>query len=336
MKTWRDYDKKYPNLIIEIINYFSTDDGVPIAKKSVRDFCLKTGIKKGNGILYRYDPLVVNKICEKLCEKDKMSKVHNDIGVGDLCNYVTFVDKKTRQSLFYEFHLNALVYGFSYIYEKCKELVVPLVWKKKDGSYSVGTGFKVFGGIATAKHCVEDPENLSIKGYSVEELQNSKIYISENDNLDIAFIDVQRKEPMFIGLNDGEIMQEVLTMGYPKIPAFTDFLTAEKATISSKAESRITPTKGTIAAFGENYLSRAELMLITAKIRGGNSGGPVINGDGSIVGIACQIPLYDDNIGDYDDLGYGIVVPIKYLVDIIDVKSRTYDVSDDFYMEYIW
>ena len=63
-------------------------------------------------------------------------------------------------------------------------------------------------------------------------------------------------------------ISDVLVMGYPKIPTFTNFLTAEKATISSKAEARLTPTKGAIAAFGENYLSKAELMLITAKLEG--------------------------------------------------------------------
>ncbi|MBR2674794.1 MAG: hypothetical protein IKE52_04995 [Mogibacterium sp.] len=53
-------------------------------------------------------------------------------------------------------------------------------------------------------------------------------------------------------------------MGYPRIPAFTDFLTAEKASISSKAESRITPTKGSIEAYGHEYLASLEAMLITA------------------------------------------------------------------------
>lgn len=33
-------------------------------------------------------------------------------------------------------------------------------------------------------------------------------------------------------------------------------------------------------------------MLITAKIRGGNSRNPIISENGSIVGIASQIPFY--------------------------------------------
>lgn len=103
----------------------------------------------------------------------------------------------------------------------------------------------------------------------------------------MVFIDVGRNDAPRVWVDDGKVMQDVLVLGYPKIPGFTDFLTAEKATISSKAEARLTPTKGAIAAYGTNYLSRAELMLIIAKIRCGNSGGPVINENGCIVAVAC-------------------------------------------------
>ena len=50
---------------------------------------------------------------------------------------------------------------------------------------------------------------------------------------------------------------------------------------------------------------------------GGNSGGPVINDKGCIVGVACQTPYYGEDIGNYDDLGYGIVILIKYVDEII-------------------
>ncbi len=74
-------------------------------------------------------------------------------------------------------------------------------------------------------------------------------------------------------------------------------------------------------------------MLITAKICGGNSGGPIVNEEGSVVGVSCQIPNYEGDIGDYDDLGYGIVIPIKYLFEILSEK-KTMNVPHDFYREY--
>lgn len=138
---------------------------------------------------------------------------------------------------------------------------------------NMGTGFKFLDGIITAKHCITDARNLMIKGYNADELSGKNIYIAENDDTDIAFIETRTEANPQIYADEGEVLQEVLVMGYPRIPSFTDFLTAELATISSKAEARITPSKGKIAAFGNQYLNKIEAMLITAKICGGNSGG---------------------------------------------------------------
>ena len=73
----------------------------------------------------------------------------------------------------------------------------------------------------------------------------------------------------------------------------------------------MTPTMGAIAAEGEIYFPKGlpTLYLITAKIRGGNSGGPVINKEGMVVAVATGISagegLSDDNIG------YGMAYPIQ-------------------------
>ena len=199
----------------------------------------------------------------------------------------------------------------------------------------MGTGFKFLDGIITAKHCVEDAENLQIKGYSANELNRKGIFISDNPGVDIAFIQTGQLADPILYTDNGEVLQEVLVMGYPRIPAFTDFLTAEKATISSKAEARITPTKGAIAAYGNEYLAKIEAMLITARIKGGNSGGPVINENGCLVGVACQVPDYENNDNDYyDDLGYGIAVPIKYALEIISDRKNTLEVADNFFRDY--
>ena len=158
--------------------------------------------------------------------------------------------------------------------------------------------------------------------------------MSDNEGVDLAFIHTGRVEEPLIYADEGEVMQEVLVMGYPRIPAFTNFLTAEKALISSKATSRITPTAGAIAAYGYEYLAKIEAILITARIRGGNSGGPVINQNGCLVGVACQIPALDPQYGDYDDLGYGVAVPVKYLKDIVVRKPKSLIVPDGFFQDF--
>lgn len=212
---------------------------------------------------------------------------------------------------------------------------MPLLWEKPNRDYAAGTGFKYRGGIVTARHCIEDVSNLQIKGYKASELAQAKIYVSDNQELDIAYIFTGRLEQPILFFDDGEVMQEVLVMGYPKIPAFTQFLTVEKATISSKASARITPTRGTIAAFGTEYSASIDAMLITARIRGGNSGGPVINSNGCLVGVACQVPNYEGEVGDYDDLGYGIAVPVKYVNELIDTKPICKQVPKDYFRDFV-
>ena len=330
-----DYDKKYPDLIMDILDYFdisNTADG-NINDKSVIKFCEK--YIEGNQL--RYQPSIINRICKRLCDCGKLERISSIGGNGWKDNYLFITkNRKLLDSIRpnIKHYYNSIVYGFEYIYNMYKDIVIPLVCENKNGDYAVGTGFKFFDGIVTAKHCINDAANLQIKGYKAAELQDKPVYISDNDGVDIAFIETGKEEAiLFTG--EGEIMQDVLVMGYPKIPAFTNFLTAEKATISSKATSRITQTAGSIAAYGYEYLTNMNAMLITARIRGGNSGGPVINQYGCLVGIACHIPDTNPDNGDYDDLGYGVAVPVHYLTEIMSKKAKQLPIPDDLYRDYV-
>lgn len=332
-----DYDKKYPDLVNQILEYFDIHNITPkeIKDKSVWDFCSR--FKDENGSL-PIQPTIVNRICKRLCECSQLECIRSSGGIGLYDNYLFiltnpeyFSENKERLKYYY----NSMVYGFDYIYEMYKNIVVPLVWEKPNGDYSAGTGFKYVNGIATAKHCLTDASNLQIKGYKAEELEGKPVYISEAEGVDLAFIETGRREEPIIFADNGEVMQEVLVMGYPKIPAFTDFLTAEKATISSKASSRLTPTSGHIAAYGYEYLAKIDAMLITARITGGNSGGPVINQNGCLVGVACQLPDNNPENGDYDDLGYGVAVPVKYLAEILGTKRKTLNLPTGFFRDWL-
>ena len=331
------YGTKHPDIIIKILEYFNITNPCEnqIKEKSVLHFCEQFKDSEGH---YIYQPKIVSRICKRLCECGQMEclKSAGLLGMND--NYMCLLQDvgvfkaKSGRMMYY---FNSMVYGFEYIYNMYKGIVVPLVCEIGNGDYAAGTGFKYLDGIVTAKHCVKDVANLQIKGYKAEELEGKPVYISDIDGVDLAFIETGRVEEPLIYADDGEVMQEVLVMGYPQIPAFTNFLTAEKALISSKASSRLTPTKGAISAFGFQFLTKFDAMLITARIRGGNSGGPVINQNGCLVGIACQILDSDPQNGNYDDLGYGVAVPVSYLRDIVERKPAQLSIPSNFYRDFI-
>ncbi|HHU56382.1 MAG TPA: hypothetical protein GXZ48_06825 [Acholeplasmataceae bacterium] len=57
-------------------------------------------------------------------------------------------------------------------------------------------------------------------------------------------------------------------------------------------------------------------MLLTCPIRGGNSGGPIINEYGEVVSVFTDIPFAEGDSFQYDNFGYGCATPIEYINDI--------------------
>lgn len=254
---------------------------------------------------------------------------HSRSGIDGIMNrYMGFrrqptSDKPAPKDLLCTFY-NCVVYGYKYIYDLRKQSVLPIVHESK-GRQQLGTCFKALGGIVTAKHCIENAEKICILGVDIEKLKQAKIFAP--GGLDLAFINIQDESDNFL-LSEGEVLDDVLVMGYPKIGGFDNFVTGEQATISSKAELRLTPTKGSVAAVEGSYVDKCELMLITARIHGGNSGGPVVNNRGQVIGITLQQPNSDGDY--YENLGYGVALPAKYLSSI---KQNPYNGALNFVNE---
>lgn len=97
--------------------------------------------------------------------------------------------------------------------------------------------FRLLNGIVTAKHCLIDGNAIAIRGYKGDFLNKCKIYISKNENIDLAYIDTE--ESLLINSETPHVLEDILVMGYPKVPFFLAFCTGEKATISAKNDSYI-------------------------------------------------------------------------------------------------
>jgi serine protease Do len=78
-------------------------------------------------------------------------------------------------------------------------------------------------------------------------------------------------------------------------------------------------------ARGESYLQSEEFLLINAKVKGGNSGGPLINKKGYAVGILVNAPLNSGDASQMDQLGYGIAVPGESFTPLLGPPSLLID-----------
>lgn len=294
-------DNSIKSRYVDILNKHGVNTALHY--KSVMDFVLSVEKKYVRDAQTLIQPNDVYHICEILNQYGYLSKqnfafFNNMDGMNSF--YIGFdrgISKFDKNIL--SIRLNSLVYGFQYIYKICKSKVLPIVVKKieKDKEH-IGTCFKSIYGIVTAKHCIDGYDFISIDGY---DLKNAGIIL--HNDVDLALI-IPTNYNFLEGLLLGKynVLDDVIALGYPSISGFTQFLNG---------------TVGSITAIEKSYLSHGNLMLLTCPIKGGNSGGPIINELGEVVGVITDLPYSEGNQSMYDNFGYGCATPIEYIDDLI-------------------
>jgi serine protease Do len=158
-------------------------------------------------------------------------------------------------------------------------------------SASIGSGFIVdkTGYILTNNHVVDDASRITVRLQSGEEFPAKVIGTDEETDLAVLKIDAGRDLPFIkIGNSDSaEVGDWVLAIGSPF--GLEQTVTAG---IISKTR-RETP-----------YASAFQKFIQTdAAINRGNSGGPLVNMDGEVIGINSQIAT---STGDYNGIGFAL------------------------------
>ncbi len=158
-------------------------------------------------------------------------------------------------------------------------------------SYAVGSGFIVdkTGYILTNYHVIEDASRISVKLQSGEEYIARVIGTDEETDLAVLKIDAGRELPFIkLGNSDAaEVGDWVLAIGSPF--GLDQTVTAG---IISKTR-RETP-----------YASQFQKFIQTdAAINRGNSGGPLVDMNGDVIGINSQIAT---STGDYNGIGFAL------------------------------
>ena len=153
-----------------------------------------------------------------------------------------------------------------------------------------GTGFALNNGyIATNYHVVEDAKNIVIKGvngdfnnvYSAEIIATDK----HNDLALLRITDVNFNGfgtvPYKVKTSIADVGEDVFVLGYPLTNTMGDEIKLTTGVVSSRT----------------GYQGYVALYQISAPVQPGNSGGPLFDGKGDLIGIVSAKHTGAENVG---------------------------------------
>lgn len=231
-------------------------------------------------------------------------------------------------SVYNEEHVNYGSYifaveGFKYIHTYFSNAVRPIYVTKPNGDYDNGTGFYFANNncIVTAKHVIDDMKCIMI-------YENNRLLkctaVRMHKFLDLAFLLMEPSDVNYLSCpqRPAEVLDEVITIGYPPIAKFESIEITERVEISNRI--KLKASQGVVVGLEKTYDNKEfDYLVLNARVKGGNSGGPVINNMGCVVGIITEMPRSLKGTG-YDELGYGLALPCEHLIDLWN-KSEVYD-----------
>lgn len=182
--------------------------------------------------------------------------------------------------------------------QSMKEVNQPSEWS--------GTGFAIGNGyIVTNNHVVEDASIINVKGVKGD--LNTPYYarvVSTDKNNDIAIIKIDDDSfkgfgpiPYGVSSRMGDVGEDVYVLGYPLTQALGNEIKLTNGIISSRS----------------GFQGDVSTYQISAPITHGNSGGPMFDGKGNVIGIVNSGITYKELA---ENVGYAI--KMSYLMNLIE------------------
>lgn len=210
--------------------------------------------------------------------------------------------------------LEFLVHGFPFIRQHFEKAVVPLLPRSSSNPVGViGTAFLIEGDrILTARHCIvgnAPDEALSVEFIGIDPRIVESIFVPKDSRRDMAVAICKSPvngRPNRLRLGRGHVLDEVMALGYPQIPGYLNVLSALRARVAGDLSQFLHSTTGNLAVAEKSMLTRVQMYLMSARVKEGSSGGPVLNKRGEVIGMVSQCPSSDSE--EIDRLGFGAAV----------------------------
>jgi len=249
------------------------------------------------------------KLAQKLVNEGLISPVGENRGIYQKYRANGIDERKLRYN-YYDF----LIFGFPEIKNHFQDAIRPIVVIDKTTSdHSIGTAFSILYDyekqyIITAQHCLPFNNIIKFNPFLPNKVTiPEKVYVPKNDLIDIAILEFSDKillSDKFFEVDKPFLLDKVMTVGFPPIQGTSDAIQ-----VSSTGE---------VTAITETYWHKEKQILISSRVKGGNSGGPVINNFGYVVGILTNTLIDPNDSSKPDELGFGLALSSETLINFLD------------------
>lgn len=174
---------------------------------------------------------------------------------------------------------------------------------------TTGTGFAIGNGyIVTNYHVIEFAKSIRIRGLKGDFINYTTATIVKTDKRsDLAILKLDNNVsidnvPYTLSTNTSDVGEDIFVLGYPLTSSMGQEVKLTDGIISSQ-----TGFQGSISDY-----------QISAPIQPGNSGGPLFDKSGDLIGIVSAKHVKTENVG------YAIKVSyLKNLIDLLPIKENT-------------
>ena len=226
-----------------------------------------------------------------------------------LMRFTPLIDVITKTSIYEKNSLASSV-------EKIYDAVVVVESFEKSSLEDTGTGFiykkdAKYGYILTNEHVISKSDEVKVITSKDEEV-TVKV-LGKDEYLDLAVLRIEKKYVSLVAKTSSSkevnLGDTIFTVGSP---LGTDYRGSVTSGVLSGKDRLVSLS---VDSSDENDW-RMRVLQVDASVNPGNSGGPLLNVEGEVIGI-CSLKLVDNNIE-----GMSFAIPIEYALSHVDYLEK--------------